>query len=364
MRKIGVREIEDMAVGAAVLGTGGGGDPYVGKLMAIQAVKEYGEVTLLDPEEVPDEALIVPSSMMGAPTVSVEKIPNGEEPFRSFNALEKLLGQKIYATMSIEAGGVNSMIPIALAAKKGIPLVDADTMGRAFPELQMTTFNLNGIKGTPLSLCDEKGNTMSLHTINNKWTEKIARAVTVVMGGSAILADYAVTGAELKKAGVLGTATKCELIGKAIREAAVSKKNPVEAVLEVTGGVKLFHGKITDVARKTDGAFVHGRAALEGLGEDKGFYAEVCFQNENIVAKKDDAILATVPDLIILLDKETALPVTTESIKYGARVIMIGIPCDNQWRTPKGIETVGPRYFGYDIDYIPVEMRVQEAANK
>ena len=64
MRKIGVKEIEDMAVGAAVLGTGGGGDPYIGKLMAIQAIKECGEVEMITPEEVPDDAIVVPSSMM------------------------------------------------------------------------------------------------------------------------------------------------------------------------------------------------------------------------------------------------------------------------------------------------------------
>lgn len=360
MRKIGEKEIKDMAVGAAVLGTGGGGDPYVGKLMAIQAVREYGEVTLLDPEEVPDDELVVPSSMMGAPTVSVEKIPNGEEPFFSFNVLEQLLGKKIYATMSIEAGGVNSMIPIALAARKGIPLVDADTMGRAFPELQMTTFHLHGIHGTPLSMCDEKGNSLILNTVSNKWTEELARASTVIMGGSSILADYAVTGRQLKEAGVLGTATKCEKIGRAIREAAREKKNPIQAVLEVTDGFLLFNGKIMDVERKTDGAFVHGKAVIEGLGDNKDEYATVYFQNENIVARKGDIILATAPDLIVLLDKETARPVTTERIKYGARVVMIGIPCDPQWRSEKGIETVGPRYFGYEIDYIPIEARMRK----
>lgn len=359
MRKIGVKEIEDIAVGAAVLGTGGGGDPYVGKLMAIQAVREYGEVTLLEAEEVPDEEWVVPSSMMGAPTVSVEKIPNGEEAYQTFCGLEKLLGRKIYATMSIEAGGVNSMIPIALAARKGIPLVDADTMGRAFPELQMTTFHLHGIHGTPLSMCDEKGNSIVLHTISNKWTEDIARAATVIMGGSTILADYAVTGAQLKQAGVLGTVTKCEQIGRAIREAAALKKNPILEVARVTGGFVLFHGKITDVVRKTDGAFVHGKAAIEGLGENKGENASVFFQNENIVVRKEGHILATAPDLIVVLDQETAMPITTERLKYGARVIMMGIPCDRQWRTEIGIRTAGPKYFGYDIDYIPVEDRIQ-----
>ena len=49
MRKIGLSEIEDIALGASLLGAGGGGDPYIGKLVAMGAVKERGPVTLLDP---------------------------------------------------------------------------------------------------------------------------------------------------------------------------------------------------------------------------------------------------------------------------------------------------------------------------
>ena len=61
------------------------------------------------------------------------------------------------------------------------------------------------------------------------------------------------------------------------------------------------------------------------------------------------------PDLITVLDAETGIPITTEGIRYGARCVVLGIPCDNKWRTKRGIELVGPRYFGYDTDYIPVE---------
>lgn len=355
MRKIGINEIEDMAVGAAVLGTGGGGDPYIGKLMAIQAIKEFGEVTMLSPEEVPADKIVAPSSMMGAPTILVEKIPSGSEAFGTFDALEKAIDNKIYATLSIEAGGLNSMIPFVVAATKNIPIVDCDAMGRAFPELQMTTFHLNDLAMTPMSLCDEKGNILQMNTINNKWTEDIGRAVTNVMGGSTFLASYSMTGEQLRKSCVPYTMTKCEEIGKTIRLAKQNNKNPIEAVLEVTGGYELFRGKVADVERNTGGGFVKGKAVFEGLAEYKGKDAEVFFQNENIVAKCGDKILATSPDLIVSLDMDTALPITTEGLKYGARAVLVGIPCDNQWRTPKGIETVGPKYFGYDIDYVKLE---------
>ena len=115
MRKIGIPEIEDIATGAALLGAGGGGDPYVGKLVAIGAVQECGPVTLLDPEEVPDDALVVPIAMMGAPTVLAEKAIGGNEYKKLFDMVSKFFGREIYAFMPIEAGGVNSMLPIAAA---------------------------------------------------------------------------------------------------------------------------------------------------------------------------------------------------------------------------------------------------------
>ena len=155
MRKIGLSEIEDIALGASLLGAGGGGDPYIGKLVAMGAVKERGPVTLLDPEEIPDDALVVPIAMMGAPTILGEKGVGGKEYEVLYNMISQYYGKKIFAFMPIEAGGVNSMLPIAAAARLGLPMVDADGMGRAFPELQMVTFTMAGISATPMALVDE-----------------------------------------------------------------------------------------------------------------------------------------------------------------------------------------------------------------
>ncbi|MDT7797765.1 MAG: uncharacterized protein QOI78_1198 [Actinomycetota bacterium] len=50
-------DLPDLARGAAVLGTGGGGDPYVGRLLVREAIRAHGPVTILDPSEVDDDAL-------------------------------------------------------------------------------------------------------------------------------------------------------------------------------------------------------------------------------------------------------------------------------------------------------------------
>ena len=359
MRTIGIQEIEDIALGAALLGAGGGGDPYVGKLVAMGAVKECGPVTLLDPEEVPDDALLVPIAMMGAPTVLGEKGIGGGEYQTLYNMVSQFFGKQIYAFMPIEAGGVNSMLPIAACARLGLPLVDCDGMGRAFPELQMVTFTIGGMSATPMALTDEKGNSVIFETITNQWTEELARAVTMSCGGSVSVSLYPMTGAQMKAYSVKNIVTRSQKLGEAIRTVkdCADDVTPEEHFLQFSEGYKLFKGKIADVLRETRGAFNFGKVMLEGIGECKGHQAYVEFQNENLTATVDGEILATTPDLICLVDTETFTPVTTDALKYGKRVLVVGLKCFEMWRTPAGIDLVGPRYFGCDTDYIPLEER-------
>ncbi len=360
MRKLDSHAIEDIALGAAFLGTGGGGDPYIGKLMALQAIKDYSPVSLIDVNEIPDNALIVPTAMMGAPSVLIEKIPNGGEFKRIFEVMEKYMGKKIYATIPIEAGGVNSMIPIAVAAQMGVPIIDGDGMGRAFPELQMLTFHLNGITSHPMVITDEKGNTSILETISNKWTENLARTLTVAQGGSVVIALYPMTGKEVKESAIKGIITFSQEIGKAIRETSKYDVPPVKQLLKKINGYELFKGKIIDVERETKAGFNFGTVKMDGLENYRDETCEVNFQNENLIVKKGRKVLATTPDLICIVDLESIKPITTEALKYGRRVLVVGLKCDKQWRTPMGIKIAGPRYFGYELDYIPIEKRIKE----
>lgn len=365
-QQIGIDDIEYLAIGAAVLGTGGGGDPYIGKLMAQQAIRECGPVTLLSPEEVPDDVLVVPTAMMGAPTVFFEKIPNGDEALHSLRRLEDYLGKKAYAVMPMECGGLNSTIPFVVAARAGLPLIDADGMGRAFPELQMETFNVYGVSGTPMVITDERGDWCLVNTVNNHLLEHIARGITVRMGGVGHIAEYPMTGKEMKDTSIFYTTTLAINIGKAIVHARERLENPLKAMgkalVESNYGepIVLFEGKIIDVDRRTVEGFTRGTVLLEGLGRDSESQLKVEFQNENLIAYRDDEVIATVPDLITFLDLETYKPITTEGLRYGYRTLCIGIPTPPIMRTEKALELWGPRYFGYELPFVPVE----QLANK
>lgn len=364
MRQVGEQDLDDLAVGAAVLGTGGGGNPYIGKLLAKQAIREHGPVTLVSVDEVPDDALVVPSAMMGAPTVMVEKLPSGHEIIRAFRALQEYLGRAITHTVSIEAGGLNSTTPFSVAAQMRIPLVDCDGMGRAFPEIQMVTATMYGVSATPMALADEKGNSALIETIDNRWTERLARSITIDMGATAMIALFALSGKQLKEAMVPGTLGLAQELGALIRETRAKHGDPVGAVLARLKGYQLFVGKIADVQRRTEAGFAKGEARIEGMDSNEGSALTIRFQNEHLVAIRDGEIVATVPDLIIVLDAETGEPITTEELRYGFRVVVIATPCDARWRTPAGLALVGPRYFGYDVDYVPVEQRFGQAAGQ
>ncbi len=354
IRSIIAEDMEDIAIGGAVLGTGGGGDPYVGKLMAQQAIRKHGPVNLMDVAELADDALVVPVCMMGAPTVMTEKLPQGDELINAFTALEKLLGRKIDAVLCGEAGGVNSTTPFVVAAAAGLPLIDGDGMGRAFPELQMVTFTLSGVSSTPMVLCDDKGNSIVLDTVSNAWTERLARAATIEMGGSALLAFYPMSGKVAKQAVVRGTLSLCARIGQTLRETRAAHGDPVAALADMLDAQILFHGRVTDIERRTEGGFARGKATLIGVEDYRDTSLRLDFQNEFLIAERDGTVLATTPDLITVLEADSGDPVTTDSLRYGQRLVALAFPCNPLWRTPEGIELVGPRYFKYDMDYVPL----------
>jgi len=64
-----------------------------------------------------------------------------------------------------------------------------------------------------------------------------------------------------------------------------------------------------------------------------------------------------VPDLITLVDSERGNPITTEVVRYGLRVTVLGIPAPPQLTTEQALHFVGPQAFGYQEAYRPLERR-------
>jgi uncharacterized protein len=341
-----------LARGCAVLGAGGGGDTYLYLLQVLQATEDCGPVPLLDLDELPDDALIMPCGGIGAPTVSIEKIEKGDEGERLREQLEYLTGRRVAALMASEIGGGNGVLPVAWAARMRLPVVDADGMGRAFPEVPMVAMQLAGISPSPAVMTDERGNLVVFRAISGHWMERLQRAAAVEFGGAASSTEFTLTAAEARGATVRNSVSLAIRIGEAVTNV---EGSPVAALIAEIGAFRLVSGKVSDVERRTTSGFVRGSVVIEGLGEDAGRLIRLELQNENLVALERGRVLASVPDLISVLDSETADAIATERIRYGQRVTVIAFGCDPVWRTERGIAVTGPRAFGYDFDYLPVE---------
>ncbi|TKG60798.1 DUF917 domain-containing protein [Prauserella endophytica] len=353
MRLLTVDDIDELTLGATLLGTGGGGDPYIARLMARQAIEDHGPVTVVDAAELPPDGRVLTVAVIGAPTVILEKVPAGAEFVGAVTALSSFIGEKPVAIMPIEVGGMNTLIPLAVAAELGLPIVDADSMRRAFPQLEMTVFTLAGVPAGPMSMADEKGNVVVFSTTTNQVSEKLARGTAIMLGLANAISCYPLTAGQIIEHGIRGSMTYCTELGKRLAAVQRGEAGAYDEFLSFAQARKYFSGKIVDLDRHTTDGFAKGTVMIEHF-DDPGRTMRVEIQNEFLIAFDGDRPVITSPDLVCLLDHENAQPITTEMLAYGQRVDVIGLPCAPEWHREGFLDIVGPQAFGYDVDYVPL----------
>jgi len=341
--------IDRYAQGCAILGTGGGGDIYVPTLIAREALSERGAVPVIAVADLPADALVLPVGGWGAPTVCIEKFDSGDEGRLLCEAAEAWFGRKVDALMPSEIGGGNGVQLVSWCARLGLPMVDADGMGRAFPEGDMCSMHLMDVPPSPGFFADERGRVVTVTPDDAHGLEVAARQCVIESGGVCAGADHPMDGATVRAATIHGSVSLALAIGTALEEGGV------DGVLEATAGVRLATGNVVDVERLTTDGFARGVVRLEGTGDDAGRSLAIQVQNENLIATEGDRVLASTPDLITILDAGTGRAVPTERVRYGQRVAIVGIPCAPIWRTQRGLDVAGPERFGYPGPWRPVE---------
>ena len=260
-----------LSLGAALLGTGGGGNPYVGMLRTRELLRRGARVEVLPLDALPDDAYVGAVGGIGAPVVGVEKIEQGEECLRALRAVEEAQRVRVSALISEEIGGANAMEPILTAAQAGLPVLDGDGMGRAFPEVQMTTFFIYGQNPSPGAIADDKGNVVVFKTVQDMfWLERFARHVAVDMGAGAGFATSAMPAGFVRRTAIPGTVTQALSIGRTILEARAKRDDVVDRLLTATGATLFFTGKVADVRRDLRGGVGGGGGGAGGGATTRG----------------------------------------------------------------------------------------------
>ncbi|HHY93908.1 MAG TPA: DUF917 domain-containing protein [Firmicutes bacterium] len=355
------QDIEDLLLGCSILATGGGGQLSRGLALARSCYRRYGPVQMVGLEELPEEALLVCPYFVGAVTASEETSESPEldtyEPLVATRALERFLGREIAGTVPTELGGGNTAAALAVAWARGRPVVDADPAGRAVPELFHSTFYLDGIPIAPFALASAAGDVAVVEKVADDFrAEAIARAFAVASGDHAGVADHPVSARVARGSLLAGTLSRSRQVGAAVRMARANGQDPVSAVARAGGGTVIFRGKVAaDSTFQVEGGLTDGYVALAGSDPYQGKSMTVHFRNEHMVARLGGTVVATIPDLISLLETGTGMPVLNPAIPAGKEVAVVAFPAPERWRTQAGLRAFGPAYAGLADPYVPVE---------
>lgn len=355
-------DIEDLVVGTTLLGTGGGGSPQIGREILESDLKAGKKLRVGSLDEIPDDALVVSPYHVGsvAPNLKATKKTVVSDPFSvALELIERQLKRKAAATVASELGGGNTAAALHVAANLNIPLVDGDLMGRAGPELHQSTAHIFNVPVAPSAIVSETGNSILIEKYADiDDYEALARHVAVLAGTHAAVIDTPMTKSVAMHTLVNGTITKAMAAGNAVRLANAGGKDPVDSVREALKGWLIFRGVIAKYEWRNERGFLFGDATLRGMNESQGHELRSWIQNEHIFAWQDGKAAVMPPDLIIFVDGK-GHGITNDNLKPGLEISVVAAKAPEVWRSGKGLELFGPRHFGLDYDYTPVEALIK-----
>ncbi|MBF9016591.1 MULTISPECIES: DUF917 domain-containing protein [unclassified Oceanispirochaeta] len=265
---------------------------------------------------------------------------------------------RIDGLFTIEAASINVLYPLLLASIRKTPLIDGDCMARAFPEFQMTTAQSAGIQMTPLSLMTPKGDYFTFDDLDNLLFEVKSREIVSEEAGVAYFAGFKAIEETLKKCLIPGTITFLYRIGCCFLNTK-SYGELLEKMMDVSKNsqygsiVELFIGTVKDRPVRTENHWQE--MSIEGVGNYKNSRFSILVQNEYLIGLRDKNVAAMVPDLICLIDINTLRIISQHEINRGMKVAVLSIPAPVRLKSQSMLDLIGPKCFGYNNEYIPLE---------
>ena len=371
------QDCEDFVRGLCFMATGGGGSVEVGLSTLLEQLESGGKVEWVDATSLPDNAwTAVVAGMGGRPAeggtekeltelgCSEEKYDYLDMLVTAIEALQDSAGVRVEAIVPVEVGADNVPVPMVAALKLGLPAIDGDYAGgRAIPEVPQTIPEIRGVPVCPMSLVTRWGDVLILKdTVSTAMADRIGRMINLASYGEIGCSCYLMQISDVKQVLAAGTLTEALRVGRVIREAREKGMDPVAEAVKAVDGWLLFEGEITEMEVEDEQSYAFGLGTyhLRGLRNSEGHTFKIWYKNEYHMSWMDGRPFVTSPDCMSVVDLETAEPALSFDFSVGDQVAVIGRRGHAVHRSPEGVEVLGPRHFGFDLDYVPIEDRVQE----
>lgn len=373
----GVQSLEDaeaLILGLGLFATGGGGTAERGRRWLGELLEDGFEVSWVPVDQVDPDLLICSAYGMGsiAPTrpmsaqeraaIGIEGVPFPRPWLRAVEELEAHLGRSIGGLAPFELGPSNSLVAVDAAARTGRILIDGDFIGRALPKMSQTLPSVAGRPTWPIAIADPWGNCLILKDCpSNELAERLGKQISRVTKSVDFAASCSHAGFPLSVQDALpylipGTLSRSQGVGRAVLAARAEGRDPVETAIEAIGGVRLFDGTVAHREwEDTADGYMRGTTTVEGSGSFEGSSVDIWFLNEHHIVRDGSRVIATSPDIITIVERETAEPLSNTEITVGMEVSILGFRIHPSYRSPESVAVNGPRYYGFDFDYVPIE---------
>ena len=369
IKELNETELIDMLRGSCIQSTRSC-DPDPSISLIKEAIKSGKKFKMISVDDFPDDGIVVAVQGIGGggPWEYVIERTNSQgldvlsESKRNnlvVDLLSEFLGKEVTAIIRSEAAEATATA-LLVAAERNIPILDAGITGRAVPEVQQSIPWISGIASIPTAIVTPWGDEIIIkHAIDEYRVEDISRAIAVASAGDAVITMTPMNGKQIKYAALKNNLSDAIKFGRVTREAVERNSDPIDALLNASSGYKLFQGLVTKSDEKGDRGFNWIDVEISGTGDFSGKTYKVFVKNENIIGWLDGEIDAMSPDYIYNLDPTTGRSIMSNagigSYPIGQEVVLIGLPSADQWRSDMGIELMGPRHFGFDFEFIPIE---------
>ena len=356
MRELSPQDITDILNGSAILGAGGGGDLSEGQEMIDLARNAGKTFRLVSVDEVPDDALICTPYMLGAiSALTAEEealyadlpVTDTHPILLAYEKFQDYLGAEFYGTTPCELGGSNTATAFFPAAMNDHFIIDADPAGRAVPEITHSTYYMAGLPAAPIFTANAFGETFVLEGVkDDKRAETLVRTLSTVSRHDIAAIDHALPMRDLRDVLIKGTITRALELGAAWRQACDAGVDAAQVVADHAGGQVVFEGTVSACNYTVEDGFTLGEITIQGTGAQAAQDMRVSVKNENMACWIDGAVVATVPDLICLFDKDTQAQISNPDCTVGQSVSVVILPAPEAFRSELGLSIFGPGYAG------------------